>query len=564
MTPARCSRPEGGETSADPTTRGGFRCPPTVLLIAVLALLLVIDLAIMRGRTMSLRGAAIASAVWVGVALAFFAVLLAFGDGGDAQSFLAGYLVEKSLSLDNVFVFLLVFSAFAVSEADRHRLLTYGIVIALVLRAVFIVVGAAALSAFGWLSFVFAAFLIWTGWKLFRHRHDHDAETALVEKVRHRIPFSPAWAALAGIAVVDILFPVDSVPAILAITNDTFIVFAANAFALLGLRPLFFLVADLVDRLYYLKTALAALLIFIGAKLAAAEFVGKIGPEISLPAIAAILGDGRDRLAVRAGSGRVKAADRESNRRTPRGRCRSPRPRLGRVQASFAPGRLVWMGCDAQDRPPVGGRAGVRGLGASPRPRSAPVRREGDRRRWRRTTSSASSPSATARAAARFDRLRRAERAEDDRRQGLRRHVRVDRRLPGHAAGRALRRRRLRRDRHRLQVDAAAGATTRRPRPSPCRRAHAPQSHCRRRRRRRVRCGSRSGASPPGWRRAGRAELRVIDGTGGAAWPRRRRPESNRCKRLCRPLRATPPRRRKALQASARSRRPSPAPSAGR
>ena len=265
---------------------------PTVLLIGALAVLLVIDLVVMRGRSMSLRTAGIASAVWVGVALAFFVVLLLVGEGGDAQSFLAGYLVEKSLSLDNVFVFLLVFSAFALPDSERHRMLTYGIVLALVLRGLFIVVGAAALSAFGWVSFVFAAFLIWTGWKLFRHRHDHDGEKALVEKVRRRLPFSPRWAALAGIAIVDILFAVDSVPAILAITNDTFIVFAANAFALLGLRPLFFLVADLVDRLYYLKTALAALLIFIGAKLAAAEFVGKIGPEYSLPAIAAILGTG--------------------------------------------------------------------------------------------------------------------------------------------------------------------------------------------------------------------------------------------------------------------------------
>ena len=168
-----------------------FSLSSTVLLIGVLAVLLVIDLAVMRGRTMSLRTAAIASAVWVGVAIAFFAVLLGTGSGDDASNFLAGYLVEKSLSLDNVFVFLLVFSAFAVSEGERHRLLTYGIVIALVLRGLFIVVGAAALSAFGWVSFVFAAFLIWTGWKLFRHRHDHDGEKALVEKVRRRLPFSP-------------------------------------------------------------------------------------------------------------------------------------------------------------------------------------------------------------------------------------------------------------------------------------------------------------------------------------------------------------------------------------
>jgi predicted tellurium resistance membrane protein TerC len=265
---------------------------PLLALTGALVVLLAIDLAIARGRKMTLRAAGVASAAWVAIALAFFGVLLLVGESGDAQAFLAGYLVEKSLSLDNVFVFLLVFGAFAVADEERHRLLSYGIVLALVLRGGFIVAGAAALSAFGWLSFVFAAFLIWTGWRLFRHRHDHRSEEALVGRIREKLPFSPKWAALAGIALVDILFAVDSVPAILAITNDTFIVFAANAFALLGLRPLFFLVADLVERLYYLKTALAVLLIFIGAKLAAAEFVGKIGPEISLPAIAAILATG--------------------------------------------------------------------------------------------------------------------------------------------------------------------------------------------------------------------------------------------------------------------------------
>jgi predicted tellurium resistance membrane protein TerC len=267
-------------------------------LTGALAVLLVIDLALVRGRDMTLRVAAIASAAWVAVALAFFGVLLA--TGGDASSFLAGYLVEKSLSLDNVFVFLLVFTAFGVSVAERHRLLSYGIVLALVLRAVFIVAGAALLGALSWVSFVFAAFLIWTGWKMFRHRHDHDSESALVTRLTRLLPVGTAAAALVGIAVVDVLFAVDSVPAILAITDDTFIVFAANAFALLGLRPLFFLVADLVDRLYYLKTALAALLVFIGAKMAASEFVGKIGPEISLPVIVAILGAGVAASLVRA------------------------------------------------------------------------------------------------------------------------------------------------------------------------------------------------------------------------------------------------------------------------
>jgi tellurite resistance protein TerC len=280
-----------------------------IALIAVLAVLLAVDLALVRGA-MSVRTAAVASAFWVAISLAFFGVLLVWGSGADAEAFLAGYLVEKSLSLDNVFVFLLVFTAFGVSVAERHRLLTYGIVIALVLRAIFIVAGAAALHSVSWLSFVFAAFLIWTGWRMFRHRHDHGGEAELVEKIKRRLPVSAGVAALVAIAIVDVIFAIDSVPAILAITDVTFIVFAANAFALLGLRPLFFLTADLVERLYYLKTALAALLVFIGAKMAAGEVIGKIGPEVSLPIIAAILATGVVASLVR--------ERRLSPRRTPR------------------------------------------------------------------------------------------------------------------------------------------------------------------------------------------------------------------------------------------------------
>lgn len=286
---------------------------PWAGLAAAIVILLAIDLFLVRGRgdEMSLRLAAVASIAWVGISLMFFVVLLLFGDSEDANAYLAGYLVEKSLSLDNVFVFLLVFTAFGVPVAERHRLLTYGIVLALLLRLVFIVVGAAVLSAFGWLNFVFAAFLIWTGWRMFRHRHDHDGEQELVKKLTERLRISTApsggrfvgredgkrvltvaGGALVAIAIVDVIFAVDSVPAILAITTDSFIVFAANAFALLGLRPLFFLVAELVERLHYLKTALAALLVFIGFKMALSQLVGKIGPEISLPIILGILGVG--------------------------------------------------------------------------------------------------------------------------------------------------------------------------------------------------------------------------------------------------------------------------------
>jgi tellurite resistance protein TerC len=285
-----------------------------IALIGAIAVLLAIDLLVVgrRGGEMSLRFASLASVVWIAIALAFGGLLALLGETGAAADYTAGYLVEKSLSLDNVFVFLLVFSAFGVAEAERHRLLTYGIVGALVMRAVFIVVGAAALERFSWIAFGFAALLVYTGWSMFRHRHDHDSEEALVEKLRDRFPIAkgePAQgkllarengkrvltvggAALLGIAVVDVIFAVDSVPAILAITPEAFIVFAANAFALLGLRPLFFLVAELVARLYYLKTALAVLLIAIGFKMAAGELFGKIGPEYSLPGIGLILGTG--------------------------------------------------------------------------------------------------------------------------------------------------------------------------------------------------------------------------------------------------------------------------------
>jgi len=266
---------------------------PWLGLGAAIAVLLAIDLFVVRGRggQMSARQAAVASGVWVAIALAFAGVLVAFGDGEDAGAYLAGYLVEKSLSLDNVFVYLLVLTAFAVPVAERHRLLTFGIVGALVLRGGFIFAGAAVLERFSWVSFLFAALLLWTAWRLFAHRHDHAGEDQLVQRLSAKLPSAFAGA-LVAIMVVDIIFAIDSVPAILAITDDAFVVFAANAFALLGLRPLFFLVADLVDRLYYLKTALAVLLAFIGLKMVLGELVGKLGPQISLPAIALILGTG--------------------------------------------------------------------------------------------------------------------------------------------------------------------------------------------------------------------------------------------------------------------------------
>jgi tellurite resistance protein TerC len=288
----------GGQTfAAFDTAKGTVSVMKWILLIAALVLLLAFDLWLARRETrgagMSVRKAALQSAGWLAVALAFGAVMLMALSGREAGLYYAGFLVEKSLSLDNVFVFLLILTSFGIPEAQRHRLLTWGIVAALVLRGAFIAIGATALHHASWISYLFAVLLVWTGWRMYQHRHDSSGETAFVEKLKARLPgMSVGAAAVAALVIADIVFAIDSVPSILAITDDAFVVFAANAFALLGLAPLFFLVADLVERLYYLKTALAALLVLIGFKMAAGELWGKLGPEISLPAIALVLGTG--------------------------------------------------------------------------------------------------------------------------------------------------------------------------------------------------------------------------------------------------------------------------------
>lgn len=279
-------------------------------LVLGIAVLLVIDLLVLRGRggTMSNKAAAITSIVWVGISLAFAGILATIGSSEQATAYLAGYAVEKSLSLDNVFVFLVVLNAFAIVETTRAKILTYGIVLALGLRLIFILIGATALHHAAWLSIPFALILLWTGLRLWRGRHDHDGEADLVAGIQRRLKvvdgdygdklfvrngrrlaLTVVGAAFLTIAAVDVLFAVDSVPAILAITTDTYVVFAANAFALLGLRPLFFLVAHLVERLYYLKAALAILLVFIGVKMGLSEFVGKLPPEYSLLGVTTIL-----------------------------------------------------------------------------------------------------------------------------------------------------------------------------------------------------------------------------------------------------------------------------------
>src|SRR3712207_6030597 len=194
--------------------------------------MIVVDLRVGSAkRHMDVRTAAIWSAIWVALSIAFGAGLWALAGSAAGEAYFAGYVMEKALSLDNVFVFTLIFAALAVPRDEQPRVLLWGILIALVLRAIFIFAGAEALETYSRVAWPFAALLAWTGWRILRAGDDHDEGARIVERVRKRFPgLKPAVAALAAVALADVIFAVDSVPAILAITTDTFIVFSANAF----------------------------------------------------------------------------------------------------------------------------------------------------------------------------------------------------------------------------------------------------------------------------------------------------------------------------------------------
>jgi tellurite resistance protein TerC len=262
-------------------------------LLAFLAIMVLVDLKVGSAQKhMTVRTAAIWSGIWIALALGFGAVLLAFAGGEAAESYYAGYAMEKALSLDNVFVFTLIFAALAVPKDEQPRILLWGILIALVLRAAMIFIGAGALERYSWIAWPFAALLAWTGYKILKSGDSHDGAQKIVDRVRKRFPaMSTAAAALVAVAIADVIFAIDSVPAILAITTDTFVVFAANAFALLGLRALFFLVAGAVARFAYLQVGLGVLLLFIAGKLAYGEITGdKIPTTITLGVIVVVLG----------------------------------------------------------------------------------------------------------------------------------------------------------------------------------------------------------------------------------------------------------------------------------
>jgi tellurite resistance protein TerC len=258
-------------------------------LIATILLLLAIDLYRHReAHAPSPREAAVESGIWVVCGLAFGAII-AVAFGGDAfGEYLSGYLIEKSLSVDNVFVWSMVFATLAIPVAYQHRVLFWGIFGALTLRALFIYLGTALISQFWWVLPVFGMFLFMTGVKVLRHRVDEGRKETtrglgllrrvmpvteelhgqrFTTRIDGRLTATPLLAALVVVELTDIVFAIDSVPAILAVSTEPFLVFASNAFAILGLRAMYFLLANAKQRFHYLSHALGAILILVGLKM---------------------------------------------------------------------------------------------------------------------------------------------------------------------------------------------------------------------------------------------------------------------------------------------------------
>lgn len=279
-------------------------------LAAGIGLLLAIDLYRHRDdHEPTTRSALLETTAWIACGLSFSVVVL-IGFGGDAfGEYVSGYLIEKSLSVDNVFVWSILFTTMAIPLKFQHRVLFWGIFGALVLRLAFILVGSALIQRFTWILVVFGAFLIVTGLRIIRHRDDEgdDASTAGMGLLKRIMPVSdefdghkfftlqngaraatPLFAALVVVEFTDVIFALDSVPAVLAVSNEPFIVFSSNAFAILGLRAMYFLLADARQRFHYLSHALGGILVFVGAKMAASHW-WHLDTYISLSVILVIL-----------------------------------------------------------------------------------------------------------------------------------------------------------------------------------------------------------------------------------------------------------------------------------
>jgi tellurite resistance protein TerC len=282
-----------------------------VVFAVATAAALLIDLGVFhrKNHVIGLREALLESAAWISVSL-LFNLWLYFSQGPQVGvEFLTGYLVEKSLSVDNIFVFLLIFQSFHVPRQSQHRVLFLGVIGALVMRAVFVLAGVELLQSFHAVLYVFGALLLLTGLKMFfpSKRVVRPDRNPLVRMARRIIPVTdhfegesffvkqagkwiatPLFLALVAVEAMDIIFAVDSVPAVLAITRNAFVVYSSNVFAILGLRALYFALADLLPRFRFLHQGLAAILVFVGAKMTLSEWL-PISAPISLGIIVGIL-----------------------------------------------------------------------------------------------------------------------------------------------------------------------------------------------------------------------------------------------------------------------------------
>lgn len=282
----------------------------SVLLAFVFAMLL-LDLFLHRSHNeIKFKEAAIWSSIWVACGLAVGGVIWAQFGGEYGLQYLSGYVIEKSLAIDNVFVWGLLFAAFAVPKRYQHRVLFFGVVGALAMRSVMIVGGSALIKEFAWILYIFGGFLIFTGIKMFIQRNEHfnldkskfygwlrrklkvtdsieDESFSVVKNgVRY---FTPLFVVLVMVEFMDLVFAVDSIPAIFAVTEEPFLVFASNALAILGLRSMYFLIADLMDKFKYLKEGLSVILVWVGAKMIISHALFKIPTWISLVVITGII-----------------------------------------------------------------------------------------------------------------------------------------------------------------------------------------------------------------------------------------------------------------------------------
>ena len=279
-----------------------------VFVLAMLAL----DLGVFHRKchAVTLKESLAWTAVWIALALVFNAGVWHFYGSGKALEFFTGYLIEKSLSVDNVFVFALLFSYFAVPPLYQHKVLFWGILGALVMRAVMIALGAALIAKFAWIIYVFGAFLILTGIKMIVKREEeiHPENNPVVKWFKRLMPVTPDYrgdkffvrengirmatplfVVLLLVEVSDLIFAVDSIPAIFAVTTDPFIVYTSNVFAILGLRSLYFALAGVMDKFHYLKIGLGVVLSFVGVKMLLAHTAWKIDTLVSLGVIATTL-----------------------------------------------------------------------------------------------------------------------------------------------------------------------------------------------------------------------------------------------------------------------------------